>query len=65
VSARADFRRFRRTRRITQAQLAQALGITVRAVKYIEAGERKLGYRTEERFVELVERHKKAAGVRW
>jgi|HubBroStandDraft_6_1064221.scaffolds.fasta_scaffold2262672_1 transcriptional regulator with XRE-family HTH domain len=48
---------------MTQAQLARALDITVRAVKYIEAGQRIPRRSTDERFRALVELHKQAAVV--
>lgn len=47
------FRHFRRNHRLTQRQLAIALGITVRYVKKIEAGERFPGSELVQRFKDL------------
>src|SRR5882762_5263887 len=55
-----EFRKFR-GRRFTQRQLALALGITRRAVIYIEQGEREPRIRTVEKFKLLREKH--AAGT--
>jgi len=55
-----QWRRFRRKRKLTQRQLALALGITTRAVKYIEAGAREPRVSTQEKFEALVERHRQA-----
>ena len=51
-----EFRTFR-GRRFTQAQLARALGITRRAVIYIEQGEREPRLRTIEKFKERRRKH--------
>lgn len=61
ISFRAQFRKFRRQRHVTQAALARALGVTVRAVKYIEAGQREPRRETVEKFKAVVDRHSKAA----
>src|SRR6266478_9024633 len=53
-----EFRKFR-GRRFTQRQLALALGITRRAVIYIEQGEREPRIRTIDKFKELREKHGK------
>ena len=45
---------------MTQVQLARVLGITERAVKYIEAGKREPRISTLGRFLELVARHERA-----
>jgi transcriptional regulator with XRE-family HTH domain len=51
-----EFRRFR-GRKFTQRQLALALGISRRAVIYIEQGEREPRVRTVEKFKALQEKH--------
>lgn len=60
TSFRAQFRRFRRTRRVTQVALARALDISAREVKYIEAGVHEPRWSTVEKFKALVEKHKNA-----
>ena len=57
MTSAEKFRYFRHAKGITQKQLAIALGITVRAVKYIEAGEREPVYSTRAKFERLVENH--------
>jgi len=57
MTSSEKFRYFRHARKLTQKQLALALGITVRAVKYIEAGSREPRIPTLKKFEELVERH--------
>lgn len=52
-SGRALFRHFRRNHRLTQRQLAVALGITVRHVKYVESGMKFPSAELIERFKEL------------
>lgn len=42
---------------MSQKQLALALGITRRAVSYIESGQREPWWKTQEAFDQLVERH--------
>ena len=58
-----EFRKFR-GRRFTQRQLALALGITRRAVIYIEHGEREPRIRTVEKFKLLKEKHVKARATK-
>lgn len=58
MTSAEKFRYFRDAHRLTQKQLALALGISVRAVKYIENGERDPRTTTRLKFEELVERHK-------
>jgi transcriptional regulator with XRE-family HTH domain len=53
------FRYFRHVRGLTQKQLALALGMTVRSVKYIEAGKREPRITTQFKFRDLVERHER------
>jgi DNA-binding XRE family transcriptional regulator len=52
---------FRKSKRMSQRQLGLALGITTRAVKYIEAGAREPRWTTQEAFDRLVERHQREA----
>ena len=54
-----EFRRFR-GRKFTQRQLALALGISRRAVIYIEQGQREPRVRTVEKFKELRLKHDRA-----
>jgi len=58
-----EFRTFR-GRRFTQAQLARALGITRRAVIYIENGERQPRIQTIEKFKLLKEKHVRACATK-
>jgi len=57
MTSAEKFRYFRHAKGITQKQLAIALGITVRAVKYIEAGQREPKIETAQKFQELLYRH--------
>lgn len=58
-SGRMLFRHFRRNHRLTQRQLAIALGITVRYVKKIEAGERFPSAALVQRFKDLADCHER------
>jgi DNA-binding XRE family transcriptional regulator len=60
MRARTVWRRFRKSKKLSLRQMALALGITVRAVIYIEAGRNEPSYKTREKFRELVERHENA-----
>jgi len=62
MTSAEKFRYFRHARGLTQKQLALALDITVRCVKYIENGEREPRMSTMARFRELIERHSQAGG---
>lgn len=55
--AKRRFRSFRQSKRLTQRELALALGITERMVKYIEQGARIPSIKTEQAFDALIERH--------
>ena len=52
------FLTFRIRHGLTQRQLALALGLTIRAVKYIEAGNREPRISTLEKFDRLVENYR-------
>ena len=62
MTAAEKFRYFRHAKGITQQQLAIALGITRRAVVYIESGQREPRIETERKFQELVNKHQQESG---
>lgn len=57
IRTRTRWKRFREAKGMSQKQLALALGITRRAVSYIESGQREPWWKTQEAFDQLVERH--------
>jgi DNA-binding XRE family transcriptional regulator len=58
ISAAVRFRRFRKAKRMSQGMLALCLGISQRAVQYIERGTYRPTLRHLNEFEALVERHK-------
>lgn len=55
-----QWRRFRRQHKLTQANLALVLGLSKRAVRYIETGAVTPRRSTQELFLALVQRYKEA-----
>jgi DNA-binding XRE family transcriptional regulator len=58
ISAAARFRRFRKSKKMTQRMLGMLLGITRRSVISIEQGKHEPSLRHLSEFDALVERHK-------
>lgn len=52
-----QWRRFRRSHNVTQKQLALVLGISRRAVQYIESGEKEPHISTQRKFDEILLKH--------
>lgn len=60
-SVAAQFRSFRRSKKMTQAMLALCLGISRRSVIYIEMGAKQPTVEHMREFEELVKRHRENA----
>jgi DNA-binding XRE family transcriptional regulator len=58
ISAAARFRRFRKSKKMSQRMLALCLGISRRSVIYIEQGVKEPSLRHLSEFEALVERHR-------
>lgn len=56
-----EWRYFRTSHHMTQRDLARVLGITRRTVQYIESGNVRPHYSTEQKFLRLAERHENEA----
>jgi DNA-binding XRE family transcriptional regulator len=58
-----DFKRFREENDMSQAMLARTLGLVLRTVQGIEAGEHRPSYTSRMRFKELKRRYEQARMV--
>lgn len=63
-SGSALFRHFRRNHRMTQRQLAIALGCTVRHVKHVEGGTRWVSSELMQRFKDLAACHEREQRIK-